>query len=110
MKQKKTEYPIRNWSQYNASLKKRGRIDFWFDEKAIKSWYARTKSGRPGRPHRYADEAILCALMIRAVFHCKLRQLEGFLKSLIHLMGLDLETPHYSLICRRAKKLGPVVN
>ena len=56
-------------------------------------------------PSRYADETILCALMIRAVFHCKLRQLEGFLKSLIHLMGLDLETPHYSLICRRAKKL-----
>lgn len=43
--------------------------------------------------------------MIRAVFHCKLRQLQGFIESLIESLGLDLDCPHYSVFCRRAKKL-----
>jgi len=43
--------------------------------------------------------------MIRAVFHCKLRQLQGFIEALIEILGLELISPHYSVFCRRAKNL-----
>ena len=102
---KKDKYRIRNWNQYNHSLKNRGSITFWFSPEVIEKWYSKKPPQGPGRPKFYSDEAILCALMIRAVFHCKLRQLQGFIESLIEILGLDLACPHYSVFCRRAKNL-----
>lgn len=101
----KDKYHIRNWKQYNQSVKNRGSITFWFSPEAIKKWYCEETPKGPGRPNFYSDNTILCALMIRAVFHCKLRQLQGFIESLIEILGLDLDCPHYSVFCRRAKKL-----
>jgi len=43
--------------------------------------------------------------MIKAVFHIALRALQGFVKSLIKILGLDLMCPHYSVFSRRAKDL-----
>lgn len=102
---KKDKYRIRNWSEYNKSLKNRGSITFWFSEEVAQKWYSNEPSDSPGRPYLYSDDAILCALMVRSVFHCRLRQLQGFIESLIALLGLDLDCPHYSIFCRRAKKL-----
>ncbi|MDN3506525.1 MAG: IS5 family transposase [Simkaniaceae bacterium] len=102
---KKDKYRIRNWQQYNHSLKNRGSITFWFSPEVIEKWYSEGPAQGPGRPKLYSDDAILCALMIQAVFHCKLRQLQGFVESLIEILGLDLDCPHYSVFCRRAKKL-----
>lgn len=101
----KNKYHIRNWKQYNQSLKNRGSITFWFSPEVTEKWYSKEPSEGSGRPKFYSDEAILCALMIRAVFHSKLRQLQGFIESLIEVLGLDLDCPHYSVFCRRAKKL-----
>ena len=102
---KKNEYRIRNWRRYNQSLQNRGSITFWFTPEVIKKWYSEEPSEGPGRPKFYSDDAIVCALMIRAVFHSKLRQLQGFMESLMEILGLDLDCPHYSVFCRRAKKL-----
>ena len=102
---KKDKYCIRNWNQYNHSLKNRGSITFWFSPEVIEKWYSKKHPQGPGRPKFYSDEAILCALMIRAVFHCKLRQLQGFIESLIEILGFDLACPQYSVFCRRAKNL-----
>ena len=105
MTTKKDKYRIRNWLEYNRSLKNRGSITFWFSEEVTQKWYSNKPSISPCRPHFSSDDAILCALMVRAVFHCKLRQLQGFIESLIEMLGLDLDCPHYSIFCRRAKKL-----
>ena len=102
---KKDRYRIRNWNQYNHSLKNRGSITFWFSPEVIEKWYSDKPPQGPGRPIFYSDDAILCALMIRSVFRCKLRQLQGFMESLIEVLGIDLSCPHYSFFCRRAKKL-----
>jgi hypothetical protein len=102
---KKDTYHIRNWKQYNQFLKNRGSITFWFSPEVIEKWYFEKGTEGPGRPKLYSDDAIICALMIRAVFHCKLRQLQGFIESLIKMLGLDLNCPHYSVFCRRAKNL-----
>jgi IS5 family transposase len=101
----KAKYRIRNWSEYNRALIQRGSINLWFSEDAISKWHSTSRTGKKGRPQLYADEAILCALLIRVVFHLPLRSVQGFLLSMILSLGLNLFTPSYSQICRRAKEL-----
>lgn len=102
---KKDKYRIRNWRQYNQSLVNRGSITFWFSEDAIEKWHAVEPTGKPGRPDTYSDDAIRCGLIIKAVFRTALRALQGFIGSLIVILGLDLACPHYTVFCRRAKGL-----
>ncbi len=101
----KAKHRIRNWKDYNKSLVQRGSLTVWFSEDAIDKWHA-APTGKRGRPTTYSDDAILTALLIRYVFHLPLRALEGFLSSLVSVMGLCLYTPSYSQICRRAQLLG----
>ncbi len=101
----KTKYRIRNWKDYNRALIQRGSITVWFSEDAIGKWYA-APTGKKGHPTMYSGDAILTALLIRFVFHLPLRALEGFLYSLVSVMGLHLSTPSYSQICRRAQRMG----
>ncbi len=58
-------------------------------------------SGRRGRPRIYADTAIECALIVRAVFHLSLRAAQGFLASVVRLMGVELPVPDYTTVSRR---------
>src|SRR5271154_3770928 len=102
---KKDKYRIRNWREYSQSLVNRGSITFWFDENAIEKWYSAERSNKPGRPDTYSDEAIRCGLLIKAVFRTALRALQGFIGSLIKILGLELVCPHYSVFSRRAKDL-----
>ena len=102
---KKDKYRTRNWKEYNRSLVNRGSITFWFDEGTIQKWYSVKRTGKPGRPETYSDDAIRCGLMIRAVFRTALRFLQGFVDSIIRILGLDLVCPHYSVFSRRAKGL-----
>jgi len=104
--EKKLTYRIRNWSEYNKALVQRGSITLWFSNEAIEGWHENERTGKKGRPRIYSNDAILCALMIRAVYHFPLRALQGFLLSLIALMSPSLLVPCYTRICRRAKELG----
>jgi IS5 family transposase len=99
-------YRIKNWSEYNKSLIQRGSINFWFSEEAISKWTTTSHTGEKGRPQEYSDDAILCALLIRTVYHLPLRATEGFLLSLVSLLDISLKIPSYTQICRRAKLLG----
>ena len=74
---------------------------------AIGGWVL-PNEGKRGRPIMYSDEAILCALMIKAVYRLPLRGLEGFLVSLLGLLGALLPVPSYTQICRRAAFLGQI--
>ena len=96
----RTKYRVKNWPAYEAALRRRGDITFWFDEEAIDAWNAPT-GGRPGGQYRYSDLAIVTALTLRTVFHLPLRQTEGFVASLIRLMNLDLKTPDHTTLSRR---------
>ena len=88
----KTKYRVKNWAAYDISLRERGDITVWFDGEARDAWNA-LPSGCPGGQRRYSDLAIVTALTLRTVFHLPLRQTEGFVASLIGLMGLALQTP-----------------
>lgn len=87
------------------SLVNRGSITFWFSEDTIANWYSIERTGKPGRPDTYSDNAIRCGLMIKAVFRTALRALQGFVRSLIEKLGFDIVCPHYSVFSRRAKDL-----
>ena len=99
-------YRITNWPKYNKSLIARGSINFWFSEDVIKKWRNTNHTCRKGCPQEYSDDAILCILLIRTVYHLPLRATEGLVLSLVSLLRLSLNVPSYTQICRRAKQLG----
>ena len=75
-------YKNTDWSNYQKALVNRGKITLWFNEDAIKSWFAKPVKYKRGAPFIYSNEAILCALTIRAVYKMPLRSVEGLLISL----------------------------
>ena len=100
----KTKYRVKNWPAYDIALRDRGDITIWFDKESICAWNA-TPSGRPGGQRKYSDLAIVTALTLRTVFHLPLRQTEGFVASLIGLMGLALQTPDHTTLSRRHRSV-----
>ena len=105
MNEQRRKYRVTNWRAYNAALVARGSLTVWFDEAAVAGWNERGRTGRRGAPRHYADVAIQCGLVIREVFHLRLRALTGFLDSLVGLLGLTLAIPDYSTFSRRAAAL-----
>lgn len=102
-KQKKI-YRIRNWKQYNESLKQRGSLNLWLSPDIAGSWYAEA-DGTPGSPQTYSDAAIAAALTVRKLFRLPLRQTEGLLESLFVQRGQALDVPDYSTLSRRGRFL-----
>lgn len=103
-----SRYKVRNWSQFNESLKKRGSLFLWINEDAIKKWKSPRIPRFIGAPQKYSNDAILCMMMIKVVYHLPYRQLIGFLVQIFKLMGLDLPIPHFTTLADRARSLGPV--
>lgn len=103
-----SRYKVRNWSQYNESLKKRGSLSLWISEDAIKKWKSPKNPRFIGAPQKYSNDAILCMMMIKVVYHLPYRQLIGFLVQIFTLMGLDLPIPHFTTVADRARSLGSV--
>lgn len=91
-----------NWPEYDRSLRDRGDITIWFSDHAVETWEP-PKNGLRGAQRRYSNLAILTSLTLRAVFHLALRQTEGFVRSLLRLMGLDLPAPDHTTLSRRSK-------
>lgn len=105
-KSKKTRIPykVRNWSFYNKSLIQRGDITFWFSEEAISQWLYTGKHSQ-GAPKIFGDTAIMTALTIRSLYSLTLRSTQGFIRSLIKLMAIEVPVMDYTTICRRQKNL-----
>ncbi|MCG7505409.1 IS5 family transposase [Mesorhizobium retamae] len=98
----KPRYRTTNWSEYNSSLKRRGSLDVWFDAEMV--WLS-APCGRLGRPQRFSDTAIEFCLTMKALFGLPLRQVTGFVASLLKLAGLDWPVPDYTTLCRRQTTL-----
>ena len=103
----KSQYRIRNWSEYEAGLRRRGDVTVWLSDEALDAWRA-PASGKPGGQRTYANIAIEAALTLRMVFHLPLRQTEGFLRSLAELLQVDLPIPDHTTLSRRLKKLSDI--
>src|SRR5215203_1535211 len=100
----KQKHKVTNWAAYDAALRQRGSLTVWFTEAAIAAWEAEPRTTPGGQPH-YSDLAIMTVLPLKAVFRLALRQTEGLIGSIIHLLGLDLPVPDHTTLSRRAATL-----
>ena len=106
-KHAKSQYRLQNWPEYEAGLQKRGDLTVWISDAALDAWRA-PASGKPGGQRTYANMAIEAALTIRMVFRLPLRQTEGFLRSLVQLLEVDLPIPDHTTLSRRLTKLSDI--
>jgi len=100
----KTKYGVANWAEYDRALVRRGDITLWISDDAISSWKP-AHTGRRGAQRKFSDHAIETALTLRLIFKLPLRQAEGFLRSVLSLMALDLEAPDHTTLSRRSQNL-----
>jgi hypothetical protein len=105
----KTKYRVSNWPEYDRALIERGEITLWISEDAISSWKP-AATGLRGGQKKFSDHAIETALTLRLVFKLPLRQTEGFLRSVLSLMGVDLEAPDHTTLSRRSQQLDVGLN
>jgi IS5 family transposase len=102
---KKHKFRIRNWSEYNASLKQRGSLTIWVNSEATANWTTDDLTGEPGASPTYTDLAIETMATVQAIFSLPGRQTQGFLQSLFELMKLNLPVPDHSTLSRRRRNL-----
>src|SRR3954469_725962 len=100
----KPKHKVTNSAAYDASLRQRGSLTVWFTDEALEGWRAEPRTTRGGQ-RWYSPLAILTALTLRAVFRLALRQTEGLIGSIIHLLGLTLAVPDHTTLSRRAETL-----
>jgi hypothetical protein len=107
--QYKTADRVKHWHEYDQSRRDRGDITLWISQDAIDAW-APPMTGKRGAQPVYADLALATALTCRLRFHLPLRQTEGFLRSVLQLMGLTLPCPDHTTLSRRnaTVDLGPL--
>lgn len=101
----KKVYKVRNWREYNQALVDRGKVTFWITDEALTRWEEKQRTGKRGKPKLYSDLAIETALTLKEVFHLPLRQVEGFLASILKKMGSARKVPDYSTLSIRAALL-----
>jgi IS5 family transposase len=105
-KTKKIQYRVRNWSQYNASLVERGSLEVWIEEEVLANWKPEaSEPRRRGGQVQYSAGAIECMLTLGAVLSLPLRQTEGFGRSVMGRLGVDVKVPDYTTLCKRKKDL-----
>ena len=88
-----------NWPEYDAALLRRS-LTLWFTEEAVAAWRAPATGERGGQPIHSAT-AIDTGLALRLVFHQPLRQTEGLLRSIAHVLELDIAIPDHTTLSRR---------
>jgi hypothetical protein len=64
----KQQYRVRNWSQYNAGLVKRGSLTFWVSEGVLEAWVSNELTGDLGAPIFYSDLAIETVVVLKSYF------------------------------------------
>ena len=101
----KPQYKIKNWSEYNASLRQRGSLTFWLNQEVIDQWLNQKKTGRKGASNTYSNVAIELMATLSTLYSLAGRQTEGFLASIFSLMGVDLPVPDHTTLSRRLGKL-----
>jgi hypothetical protein len=109
-KQKRTQsrrkelYRVKNWSEYEKALVQRGSITFWLSDDIEQIWLYTGEKQR-GSQFDYSDKAIESMLTIKEVYHLTNRGVEGFVRSLFQMMGIDLPVPDHSTLSKRGKTL-----
>ncbi len=104
-KKKRQAYRLRNWTDYNKALVRRGSLTVWVGEDVLAAWHEHERTGRRGCPRTYSATAILVMATLSEVYGLPLRATRGLLRSVFELLGLSLSAPCYTTLCRRRQSL-----
>ena len=103
---KKSVYKPTNSRLYDESLKNRGSLTIWVSSDVISKWKGDfSKTRKRGGQLVYSDFSIETCITLSLIFRQRLRQTEGFVGSIIKLLGLELEVPDFTTISRRSKSI-----
>src|ERR1019366_9140662 len=92
---------VTNWAEYDAALRQRGSLTV-VQRGGEAGWKASPRTTRGGQP-LFSNMAIQTGLILRTVFGLALRQTEGLIGSIIHLLRIELAVPDHSTLGRRAQ-------
>src|SRR5919202_1142099 len=101
----KPAYRIRNWAEYDTSLRRRGSLTFWISQELLDNWTTTEKTGERGASPTYTDAAIETLAVVKYLFRQASRQAEGMLASLFELMQVNLPVPDHTTLSRRLARL-----
>jgi transposase len=105
----RARYRVTNWAEYDRGLVERGDVRLWISQEAIAAWTPPRRQTRGGQAS-FSDLAIETVLTLAAVFRLALRQAEGFARSIMALMGLDLAVPDHTTLVRRRRTVPVEMN
>ncbi len=97
----KPAYRIRNWAEYDTSLRRRGSLTFWLSQELLENWTTKEKTGGRGASRTYTDAAIETLAVVKYLFRQASRQAEGLVSSIFELMKLSLPVPDHTTLSRR---------
>ncbi|MFA3918859.1 IS5 family transposase [Ruegeria hyattellae] len=100
----KQKYRVTNWASYNESLRRRGDLTVWVSDEGLRLWSAPRRTTRGGQ-RIYSDLAIEICLTVGMVYRQRLRQTQGFMRSIAILLGVKVPVPDFSTLSRRGKGL-----
>jgi len=101
----KATYRIRNWAEYDTSLRRRGSLSFWVSQELIENWTIKEKTGERGASPTYTDAAIETLAIVKYLFGQASRQAEGLLASIFEMMQVNVPVPDHTTLSRRMAKL-----
>lgn len=104
----KTLYRVKNWSEYDQALVKRGSITFWLSDDLEETWRY-TGEKQQGSQYEYSEQAIVIMQTVKNVFHLPNRATEGFLHSVFAMLKISLSVPDHTTLSRRGKDLKVVL-
>lgn len=100
----KTLYRVKNWSEYDQALVKRGSITFWLSDDLAETWRYTGEKQR-GSQYDYSEQAIVMMQTVKNVFHLPNRATEGFMHSVFAMLKISLSVPDHTTLSRRGKGL-----
>lgn len=103
-----TTKKIVNWTQYSASLQRRGNFTVLLNKAVLGS--TPKQSGTAGHPVEYADAIILFLAQLREFMQLPLRQTIGMAQCIFAQAGLTMTLPSYATLSRRIGKLDISLN
>ncbi len=94
----KTKYRVTNWPEYDQALVRRGDLTIWFTPAALRAWTP-LPTGERGGQRTYSDPCIELGLTLKLLLRLPWRSVEGLLRSVMMLAGIDarsvnLQWPH----------------
>lgn len=96
---------IRNWSEYNERLVRRGEM--YIDLDFVENWdkeIEEQNSGKIGRPYTYPETFIKFSAIIYEIFHLPYRQMEGFYRKLSKYIR-KIKAADYTTLFRRIRRI-----